>query len=153
MRVLLRVVAVDAVDARGLEQDVGLQLQGPLGGGGVGGDERAAGAGGQDDDPALLQVAASAAADVRLGHAVHADGGQQPRLAAQRLQRVLQGQAVDHRGQHAHVVGGGLLDAGVAGGELGAAEDVAAADDDGDLHAVHGRLLASGGRCAPPRPC
>ena len=47
-------------------------------------------------------------------------------------------QPVDHRGQHAHVVGGGLLDAGVAGGELGAAEDVAAADDDGDLHAVLG---------------
>ena len=46
----------------------------PLGGGRVGGHERAAGAGGQDDDAAFFQVPAGAAADVGLGHAVHADG-------------------------------------------------------------------------------
>ena len=89
----------------------------------------------------FLQVAAGAAADVRLGHAVGADGGHQPGVAAERLQRVLQGQAVDHRGQHAHVMGRGLVDARVAGGELGPAEDVAAADDDGDLHAVLGGVV------------
>ena len=100
----------------------------------------------------FLQVPAGPAADVRLGHAVGADGRHQPRVAAQRLQGVLQGQAVDHRGQHAHVVGRGLVDAGIAGGELRAAEDVAAADDDGDLHPVLGGVVAFAGRCAARRP-
>ena len=40
---------------------------------------------------------------------------------------------VDHRGQHAHVVGGGAIHAARARGD--AAEDVAAADDDGRLNA------------------
>ena len=69
--VLLGVGAVDAVDPRGLHQDVGLQLHGLLGGGRVGGDERRAGAAGEDHDAALFQVPPGAAADVRLGHAVH----------------------------------------------------------------------------------
>ena len=38
-------------------------------------------------------------------------------------------------------MGRGLLNGRIAGGELGAAEDVAAADDDGELHAVLGRLM------------
>ena len=76
------------------------------------------------------------AADERLGDAVHFERAHQPRLAAQRLKGVLQRQAVDDRGQHAHVVGGGFVDARVAGGELGPAQDIAAADDDGDLHAL-----------------
>ncbi len=38
-------------------------------------------------------------------------------------------------------MGGGLVDAGIAGGELGPAKDVAAADDDGDLHAVLGGVV------------
>ena len=49
------------------------------------------------------------------------------------LERVLQRQRVDHRRQHAHVVGGGAVHAARAGGD--AAEDVAAADDDGGLDA------------------
>ena len=49
------------------------------------------------------------------------------------LERILKRQRVDHRGQHAHVVGGGAIHAARARGD--AAEDVAAADDDGRLHA------------------
>ena len=49
------------------------------------------------------------------------------------LERVLQRQGVDDRGQHAHVVGGGAVHAAGAGRQ--AAEDVAAADDDGRLDA------------------
>jgi hypothetical protein len=45
-------------------------------------------------------------------------------------------QRVHHGGQHAHVVGGGAVHADRAAGD--AAEDVAAADDDGHLDAhVH----------------
>ena len=59
-----------------------------------------------------------------------------PGLAADALQRLLKGQAVHDGGEHAHVVGGGFLDDFAAGRELGAAEDIAAADDDGQLHAA-----------------
>ena len=76
---------------------------------------------------------------------VHANGRQQPGLAAEALEGVLQGQAVEDGGEHAHVVGGGLLDDFAAGAELGPAEDVAAADDDGELHAaLHDALGLAG---------
>ena len=60
------------------------------------------------------------------------------------LEGVLQGQAVDHGRRHAHVVGGRLLDHVGAAGELRAAEDVAAPDDDRQLDAPrrHARGLA-----------
>ena len=61
--------------------------------------------------------------------------------AAERFEGVLQGQGVDHRGQHAHVMGGRFLNAGVGVLELRAAEDVAAADHEADLAAAIGRLL------------
>ena len=47
------------------------------------------------------------------------------------LERILQRERVDDRGEHAHVVGGRAVHAPGAGGD--AAEDVAAADDDGGL--------------------
>src|SRR5262249_15629325 len=109
---------------------------GAEGGGRVGGHEWVAGAASEDDDAALLQVADGPAADVRLGHRLHADGRLQARLAAEALQGVLQRQPVDDRGQHAHVVVGGLADDLAARAELGAAQDVATPDDDGQLHAA-----------------
>src|SRR5262249_11951863 len=134
--VLVRVVAVNAVDVpRRLEEDVGLQLAGAEGGGGVGGDERVASAAREDDDAALLQVARRPAADVRLGDVLHADRGLQARLAVEALQGVLERQAVEDGGEHAHVVGRALLDDGAVA-ELVAAQQVAAADDDGQLHAA-----------------
>ena len=49
------------------------------------------------------------------------------------LQEVLQHEAVHHGAEHAHVVGAAALDATLL--QLGTAEEVAAADDDGDLRA------------------
>ena len=46
------------------------------------------------------------------------------------FERVLEGEGVDDGGEHAHVVGGPVHVLGLVGD---AAEDVAAADDDGDL--------------------
>src|SRR5262249_34545089 len=46
------------------------------------------------------------------------------------------GLPVQHGGEHAHVVGGGLLDDLAAGREPRAAEDVTAAHDDEQLHAA-----------------
>ena len=67
-------------------------------------------------------------ATARISIAVDDAGGD-----ADLLERVLQRQGVDDRGQHAHVVGGRPVHAAGAGRQ--AAEQVAAADDDGDLDA------------------
>ena len=56
------------------------------------------------------EVREGPAADERLGDLVHADRGHEPGLAAEPFEGVLQGQAVDHGGGHAHVVGRRLLD-------------------------------------------
>ena len=71
--------------------------------------------------------------DVRLGDLVHRDRGHHPRRHAGPLERVLEGQAVHHRREHADVVAGRPVHPAGGGGE--AAEDVAAADDDADLDA------------------
>jgi len=131
----------NAVYPRGLHQDVGLELQSTLGRGGIGRHKRTAGAGGEDHDAALLQVPSRAPPNVRLGHAVHANRREESRFDSQRFDGVLQGQAIDHRGQHAHVVGRGLLNADVGVLELRSAENVAAANHQADLAAAIGRLL------------
>ena len=59
------------------------------------------------------------------------------------LQRRLHGQRVHHGRQHAHVVGLGAFHAG--GGTGDAAEDVAAADHDADLHAHADHVADIGG--------
>ena len=89
----------------------------------------------EDDDTALLEVPDGAAADERLGHRAHLDRGDDARHDALLLEGVLQRQRVDHRRQHSHVVGGRAVHASSAGRH--AAEDIAAADDDGGFDA-HG---------------
>ena len=68
------------------------------------------------------------------------------RVHAEALDGVLHGQRIHHRGQHAHVIAGDAVHAGA--GEPGAAEDVAAADHDGDLHAGSSDLADLAARCA-----
>src|SRR4029077_19857843 len=78
-------------------------------------------------------MARGAAADERLGDLVHFDGAHQAGEAAVFFERVLEGEGVYDGGEHAHVIAGGAVD-----GErflAGAAEDVAAADHDGDVDA------------------
>jgi hypothetical protein len=66
-----------------------------------------------------------------------------PRVHAEALERVLQRERVEHRGQHAHVVAGRAVHA-LRGG-LHAAEDVAGALHDGDLDAAIVHALDLGG--------
>ena len=108
-----------------------LDLERALRGDGVGREVRQAGAGAEDDDAALLEVALGAARDVRLGDLGHRDGGLHARLGAGLLEEVLQGERVHDGAEHAHVVGAAAVHAALR--ELGAAEEVAAADDDRDL--------------------
>ena len=88
----------------------------------------------EDDHASLLEVADGAPRDERLRDLLHRDRGLHPAVDAELLDGVAQRQRVDHRREHAHVVGGDPVDA-VLGG-FGAAHDVAAADDDRHLHAA-----------------
>ena len=124
--ILARVAGVDPVHVGGLENHLGLDLEGPQHAGGVGGEEGVAGAAGEDDEPALFQVADGPAPDVGLGQRFHPDGGHDPGVDADLFQHVLERQRVDDGGQHPHVVGGDPVEPFPAGG--GPADDVAAAD-------------------------
>src|SRR5699024_2414814 len=78
------------------------------------------------------------AGDVGLGDLPHGDRGLHAGVDTDLLEEVLQREAVHHGAKHAHVVRPGAVHALLL--ELGTTEEVAAADDDGDLHAVtHGR--------------
>ena len=81
----------------------------------------------------LFEVAHGPAADVILADVVHRYGGHYANVLVNAFQGVLQGQRVHDRGQHAHVIAGYPVDAGL--GQPGAPKNVAAADDDGDLDA------------------
>ena len=131
--VLQRIGRIDAVHFRRLQHDVDAHLAPAQRRGRVGREKRVAGARGEDDDPVLLEVAQRAAADVRLGDLVDPQRRLHSRFDAGATQRVLQRERIHKRGQHAHVVGGCTIHSGRAGRD--AAEDVAAADDDGDLDA------------------
>jgi hypothetical protein len=127
-----RVVGVDPVDTvLGHQDDRRADLERALGGHGVGGEVRQAGAGAEDDDAALLEVPFGTTGDVRLGDLGHGDGGLHARLGTGLLEEVLQGEGVHDGAEHAHVVGAAAVHAAL--GEFRAAEEVAAADDDGDL--------------------
>src|SRR5215475_14021214 len=78
----LGIGVVNAVDASGLEDDVGLDFHGAESGGGVRGEIRIAGAGSEDHDAAFFKVTHGAAADEGLGNFVHGDGALDARVHA-----------------------------------------------------------------------
>ena len=107
-----RIGAVDALHAvLGHQQRLGVDLEGAQGGRRVGREERVAGAGGEDHDAALLEVPHRAAADVGLGDLRDRDRRLHARDRAGALERVLERQRVQDRGEHAHVVAGGAVHA------------------------------------------
>ena len=105
----------------------------------------------------LLEVADRRAADERLGHRAHLDGRHHPRVVTPCCSSAsCRASALMTVGQHAHVVAGRAVHASRAGRD--APEDVAAADDDGRLHAealdlmdVVGDLRGDGGVDAEAR--
>ena len=132
-RVLLRVGGVDSVDLRRLDEDVRPDFAGAERGAGVGRKEGVAGAGGEEHDAPLLEVAQRAAVDEGLGDALAGERGHHARREAGLLDRVLEGEGVDDRREHAHVVAGAAVDAERLARR--AAEDVAAAEHDRDVRA------------------
>src|SRR5207302_328874 len=136
--ILHGIVVVDAGDLGALEDDLGPDLHRAQRGGRVGGEIRIAGARREDDHTLLFQVSDRAPADVGFGQLAHFDGGLNAGDRALFLERVLQGERVEHGGQHAHVIGRGPLHAAVGG--VDPPVDVPPADDQRDLDAHRGDL-------------
>mgnify|MGYP003296387929 CR=1 FL=1 len=76
--------------------------------------------------------------DIGFAQLAYIDGGKHAGGASGFFKGVLHGHGVHHGGQHAHVVGVGTVHALGRGGQ--AAEDVAAADDQGEFHAQSGHF-------------
>jgi hypothetical protein len=130
--VFLGVGGVDTIDLRRLHQQIAVEFGGAQGGAGVGGKERVARASGEDDDAAFFHVPDGAVANEAFSDGFDFDGGLHPGIDAQGEQFFFQGEGVDDGAQHAHVVGGGLLDVALLG-EFGSPDDVAAPHNDGEL--------------------
>jgi len=135
VRVVARIAVEDALDAVLRHQDrLGADLQRTERGGRVRREVRVPGAGREDHDAALLEVTDGAAPDVGLGHLAHVDCRENARVGAVALERLLDGERIEHRREHAHVVAGRSVDALRRGGH--AAVDVPAADHERDLETV-----------------
>src|SRR6185437_2236734 len=145
MRIDLWRRTINAVYLGGLQENIRLQFAGAERGGRVRRHEGIAGAAGENDDTPFLKMPIAAAANVRLGDSLHADGRLQACLALEAFERVLQRQAIQHGSEHAHVVSRRFLDNLAAGAELRAAQDVAAPDHDGQLHAARDDALRLAG--------
>jgi len=130
---------IDAVDFGGFNDGVAFEFHAPQGGGRVGGEIGVGGATPDDDHAARFQVLDSPRLGEVFADGLHADGGQHLGAHAVVLQRRLERQRIDDRGQHAHLVALDTVEAFL--GPRHAAEDVAAADDDAYLHAACGRCL------------
>lgn len=125
---------VDAVHFGGFEEDLAVQFGRAERCAGVGCEEGVAGSGGEDDDASFFEVTDGSAPDEGLGDGADVQSGHDTGVDADGVEFFFECDGVHDGAEHAHVVGGGLLD--VAGlGELGAADDIAPADDDGDLGA------------------
>src|SRR5512133_747577 len=133
VRVFAGISRIDAVDALlAHQQHLSADFECSLCRYGVSGEVRHTRAGAENDHAALLKMPLGAARDVGLGHLSHRDRGLDAGLNADLLQEILQGQAVHHRAQHAHVVGSVALHTVLL--QLRTTEEVAAAHHDRDLN-------------------
>ena len=101
-----RIGVVNAIHARRLEDGFSLDLHGAQRSRRIGREIGIASAAGKDHDAALLQVTDCPAADERLSHLVHLDRRLHAGVYALLLERILQRERIDDRGQHPHVIGG-----------------------------------------------
>ena len=131
--VFFRVGGVDAVDAGAFQQGVRTDLEGAEGGAGVGGEERVAGAAGDEGDAAPLEHLHRVVPHVVLRDGFHGRSRKDLRINAFVLDEHREGEGVDDSGEHAHLVAVHAVEP--LPDPLQAAEDVAAAIDDGDLEA------------------
>lgn len=133
-RVLDRVCGVDAVDLGSLHDDIAFAFDSTESGAAVRREERVTRTSGEDNHGARGQKLESLAADEEFADRFHADSGHHHRVNALLVKSVLHGKAVHHGAEHAHGIALGAVHA--ASRSRNAANEVAAANHESDLHAL-----------------
>ena len=137
--VFLRVSGVDTVHARTFEHDVCFQLDGAQCRRRVRGKIGVGGAAGYNHHIAFLKQPQGFGFVVVIADRLHAHGGQHTHFLPDGFQRRLQGERVDNRREHTHLVAFHAVETFLAPAQT--AEDVAAAYHDTYLHAEVGYLF------------
>jgi hypothetical protein len=141
--VLYRIGVVNTIHLGRLEQDIGPDLDGAKGRRSIGRKIGVARSGSKDDHPPLLQVADCPPLDVWFGNRFHFDSRLQAGIDVQVFQGALECKTVDHRREHAHIIGGGSIHP--AATRIDAAKDISATNDDPKLHPDHRDITDFGG--------
>lgn len=128
---LRRILVVDSVDFRSLNQDVAVEFERAENGGGVGSEIGVARSRDGNDHSPLFQMLDGAALDEEFAHAVDFECAHDAYFPAVALYGVTKGDAVDDRGEHSHVVA--LRTIQSLSRHRRATEDVASSDDDDDF--------------------
>ena len=79
-------------------------------------------------------------ANIWFGNAFHADGSHQASVGSKRFEGILQSQTIHDRCEHSHIVSRCFSNARISSCELGTAENIATANDDGNFDSVFCRL-------------
>ena len=109
----------------------------------VRGEKRVAGTRRKDGDPPLFQMTDRATPDVILTDLVDLQRRHDAGMGADALESILESQRIDDRCQHPHVVAGDPIHSGP--GKARAAENIAAANHDAQLHAESHDFFHLGG--------
>ncbi len=137
--VFVGIGGVDPVDLGGFEEDIAIELGGAEGRAGVGGAEWVARARCEDHDASFVEVADGPVADEGFGDCSDIECREDTGIDADGVEFFFEGRRVHDGAEHAHIVGGRLVDI-ARFGEFGPSDDIAPADDDGDLGPGFGRI-------------
>ena len=133
-RVLDRVGGVDAIDLGGLHDHVAFAFDSAESGAAVRREERIARTSGENDHGASGQKLEGFAAVEEFANRFHADGGHHHGIDSLLVECILHGKAVHHGAEHSHSIALGTVHA--ASGSGNAANEVAAANHESDLHTL-----------------
>src|SRR5690606_21057706 len=88
----------------------------------------------EDNNTTFFEVAYSSTADIRFGNLLHTDGGHKACLYTFTLECILQSHAIDHRSEHAHIIGLNTIHSSCC--TFYTTEDITTADNDSNFVAL-----------------
>ena len=111
----LRISGINAVDLGGFEHNFRFHLAATQRCRRIGRKKRIARAGAENNDLALFQITHRFAANIGFDHRFDIDSRLHPRAQSGNAHGVLQRDRIDHRCQHAHIIGHGAIHASGTG--------------------------------------
>ncbi len=130
----LGIFVVNAVDAGGLGDDLGVDFEAAQRGRRIGGEVRIRCSGGEDDGASFFEMTNGPAANIGLGHLMHLNRGHDAGGNTQAFERILKGERIDDGCEHPHVIASNAIH--VVGGRSDASKNIASAENEPYLHAL-----------------